>query len=56
MRVADDINYDHVAMLTGTYSGADLANVCRQAALAAIEENLAADVRAVELAVYSTCL
>ena len=40
--VGDDVDLRMLAMATAGYTGADLAAVCREAALAALEEDLGA--------------
>ncbi|MFX0041048.1 MAG: AAA family ATPase, partial [Candidatus Heimdallarchaeota archaeon] len=40
MPLAEDVSLKHVAQITEGYSGADLENVCREAGMQAIRENL----------------
>ena len=40
MPLADDVSLKHIAQVTEGYSGADLENVCREAGMQAIRENL----------------
>jgi transitional endoplasmic reticulum ATPase len=40
MPLAEDVSIKHVAQITEGYSGADLENVCREAGMQAIRENL----------------
>ncbi|MFX0006448.1 MAG: CDC48 family AAA ATPase, partial [Candidatus Hermodarchaeota archaeon] len=40
MPLADDVSLKHIAQATEGYSGADLENVCREAGMQAIRENL----------------
>ena len=39
--MADDINYDRLIEITEGYSGADLANVCRDAAMMPLRKKIA---------------
>jgi katanin p60 ATPase-containing subunit A1 len=40
IRVADDVNWDELIRITDGYSGADLANVCRDAAMMPLRRKL----------------
>jgi transitional endoplasmic reticulum ATPase len=40
MPLADDVSLKHIAQVTEGYSGADLENLCREAGMQAIRENL----------------
>lgn len=41
IEVAEDINYERLIEITDGYSGADLANVCRDAALMPLRKKIA---------------
>jgi len=43
MPIADDVDVYELAKLTNWYTGADIKNVCREAALIALRENINAD-------------
>lgn len=40
IRVADDVNWEELIRITDGYSGADLANVCRDAAMMPLRRKL----------------
>ena len=41
MDMSDDIDWDHLVKLTDGYSGADISNVCRDAAMMPMRKKLA---------------
>jgi katanin p60 ATPase-containing subunit A1 len=40
IRIAEDVNWDELIRITDGYSGADLANVCRDAAMMPLRRKL----------------
>jgi SpoVK/Ycf46/Vps4 family AAA+-type ATPase len=43
MKLADDVDICGIAAETNLFTGADLAGLCREAGMAALRENIAAD-------------
>ena len=41
LELGDDIDFDHLIKITDGYSGADLANVCRDAAMMPLRKKIA---------------